>query len=103
MATGRLSPSQAILRGTFIVGTIDAIDALVFFGLRGSTPIRIFQSIASGALGRAAYRDGLPAAALGVLIHYFVAFGIVTMTIDQLYFNDPDGTRVQLSANGYQG
>ena len=22
---------------------------------------------------------------------------------DQLYFNDPDGTRVQLSANGYQG
>jgi len=78
MATGRLSPSQAILRGTLIVGTIDAIDAFVFFGLRGSTPIRIFQSIASGALGRAAYRDGLPAAALGVLIHHFVAFGIVT-------------------------
>jgi len=22
---------------------------------------------------------------------------------DQLYFTDPDGTRVQLSANGYQG
>jgi hypothetical protein len=22
---------------------------------------------------------------------------------DQLYFTDPDGTRMQLSANGYQG
>ena len=78
MFEARLSPARAILAGTLVVGTLDALDAVVFFGLRGATPIRIFQSIASGALGRAAYRGGLPAAALGVLIHYFVAFGIVT-------------------------
>ena len=69
---------RSILYGTLVVGTFDAIDALVFFGLRGSTPIRIFQSIASGWLGRASYRGGLWSAALGVATHYFVAFGIVS-------------------------
>jgi hypothetical protein len=77
MAKARLSPARAILLGTAVVGTIDALDAIVFFGLRGSTPSRIFQSIASGLLGRVSYQRGLPAVALGVLIHYFVAFGIV--------------------------
>ena len=47
---------RAILWGTLAVGTLDALDAIVFFGLRGVTPLRIFQSIASGLLGRAAYQ-----------------------------------------------
>ena len=68
-----------MLYGTLAVGTLDAIDAVVFFGLRaGSTPIRIGQNIASGWLGRtAASSGGLPAAALGAATHYFIAFGIV--------------------------
>jgi uncharacterized membrane protein YagU involved in acid resistance len=78
MFRARLSPARAILVGTLVVGTIDALDAVVFFGVRsGTPPARIFQSIASGLLGRAAYQRGLPAVALGVLIHYVVAFGIV--------------------------
>ena len=78
MLRAQLSPVRAILLGTLLVGTIDALDAMVFFGLRsGTTPARIFQSIASGLLGRASYQQGLRAIALGVLIHYFVAFGIV--------------------------
>jgi len=60
------------------VGTLDAIDALVFFGMRsGAAPIRIFQGIASGWLGRAAFTGGLRTAALGVATHYGVALGIV--------------------------
>ncbi len=75
---GRLSGPQAILYGTLVVGTLDALDAIVFFGLRsGAQPIRIFQGIASGLLGPAARQGGLPAAALGVALHYFIAFGIV--------------------------
>jgi uncharacterized membrane protein YagU involved in acid resistance len=71
--------SKAILVGTFIVGTLDAIDAFVFFGLRnGTTPVRIFQSIAAGLLGRASFSAGLHSAALGVVLHYLVAAGIVT-------------------------
>jgi hypothetical protein len=71
--------SRAILIGTLVVGTIDAIDAVVFFGIRGAGPMRIFQSIASGLLGRDAYRGGVAAALLGVACHYLVAFGIVVV------------------------
>ena len=51
----------------------------MFFGLRsGAQPIRIFQGIASGLIGPAARQGGLKTAALGVFLHYFIAFGIVT-------------------------
>jgi hypothetical protein len=71
------SPWRGVFYGTLAVGTLDALDAIIFFGFRGATPIRIFQSIAAGLLGRAAFGGGLPAAILGVALHYFIAFGIV--------------------------
>jgi len=75
----RLSTGQAIGWGTLVVGTIDALDAIIFFGLRsGATPTRIFQGIASGWLSRASASYGAYSVALGVATHYFVAFGIVT-------------------------
>src|SRR5262245_46168280 len=71
--------AKAILWGTLVVGVLDALDAIVVFGLRsGATPQRIFQSIAYGALGRASYDGGWASAALGVLLHFTVAAGIVT-------------------------
>jgi uncharacterized membrane protein YagU involved in acid resistance len=78
MRTASLTSAQAILYGTLVVGTLDILDAFVFFGLRsGTTPVRILQSIASGWLGRAAFTGGAGAAALGAITHYFIAFGIV--------------------------
>lgn len=75
----RLTAWQAVLYGALVVGTLDALDAIVFFGLRsGARPIRVFQGIASGLLGRASYQGGLKTAALGVGLHYFIAFGIVS-------------------------
>jgi hypothetical protein len=41
-----LSQTRAVLYGALVVGVLDITDALVFFGLRGAPPIRIFQSIA---------------------------------------------------------
>jgi uncharacterized membrane protein YagU involved in acid resistance len=74
--------SRAILLGTLIVGTLDAIDAFVFFGLRnGTTPTRIFQSIAAGLLGRASFSAGMHGASLGGILHYLVAAGIATTYI----------------------
>jgi len=74
-----MSTARAILYGTLTVGTLDGLDAIVFFGLRGASPVRIFQSIAGGLLGRAAsVSGGLPTAALGLVLHYFIAFVIVT-------------------------
>jgi hypothetical protein len=75
----RLSPLQAVLGGALVVGSLDALDAIVFFGLRsGARPVRIFQSIAGGLIGRpAAIQGGAATFALGVFLHYFIAFGIV--------------------------
>lgn len=70
-------PVRAMLAGGLVVGVLDITDALVFFGLRGAKPIRIFQSIASGLLGRASYTGGMATALLGGCLHFFIATGIV--------------------------
>lgn len=72
-----LSTGGALLIGTLIVGVLDILDAFIFFGLRGAGPIGILQSIASGVLGRAAYQGGMRTAALGLLLHFVIAFGVV--------------------------
>jgi len=70
-------PARAILFGALTVGVLDGLDAIIFFGLRGVAPGRIFQSIASGLLGRGSFQGGAAAVALGVLLHFTVALGIV--------------------------
>ena len=71
--------ARAVGYGTLAVGTLDILDAFLFFGLRsGVPPVRILQGIAGGVLGRAAAQQGgLAAAALGLFLHYVIAFGIV--------------------------
>jgi len=71
------SLGRALLLGTLVVGTLDIVFAILFYGSRGASPGRIFQSIASGLLGRAAYDGGMPAVALGALLQYVISFGIV--------------------------
>jgi uncharacterized membrane protein YagU involved in acid resistance len=73
-----MSFRRALAAGTLVVGTLDLLDAVVFFGLHsGVPPVRIFQSIAAGWLGRAASTGGAVSATLGVATHYFIAFAIV--------------------------
>jgi len=75
--TARLTPWQALLGGAVTVGVLDILDAFVFFGLRGASPVRILQSIAGGLLGRAAFQGGPATAALGLVLHFTIAFLIV--------------------------
>ena len=75
MSAGRTS--RAILVGGLVVGVLDALDALIFFGLRGAQPARIFQTIAGGLMGTAAYQGGAWTVLLGVLCHFTVATCIV--------------------------
>lgn len=77
-AVGRRA-GQAILIGTVAVGVLDILDAFVFFGLRGVAPIRILQSIASGLLGRGSFQGGMRTAALGLVLHFFIAFCIASV------------------------
>jgi hypothetical protein len=72
-----LTEAKALLYGTLAVGTLDILDAFVFFGMRGARPIRILQSIAAGLLGRDAFNGGWNTAVLGLALHFFIAFAIV--------------------------
>jgi hypothetical protein len=72
-----MSTGRALVVGTLAVGVLDLLDAFIFFGLRGAGPIGILQSIASGVLGRAAYQGGMRTAALGLVLHFVIAFGVV--------------------------
>ena len=74
---GMWTPARALLLGGLTVGVLDALDALVFLGLRGVPPARLFQGIASGLLGRSAFAGGTATALLGVLLHFFIAFAVV--------------------------
>ena len=72
-----MTRTRAVLSGGLVVGLLDGLDAVIFFGLRGVEPIRVFQAIASGLLGRSAFTGGLGAALLGVLLHFSIATIIV--------------------------
>ena len=74
------SVRRAILLGGLTVGTLDLLDAFIFFGIRsGAQPMGILHSIAAGFVGRDAARaGGIATAALGVVSHFLVASSIVT-------------------------
>ena len=75
--------TRAILYGGLVVGVLDLLDAFIFFGLRsGARPIGILHSIAAGAIGRDAARaGGMRTAALGVLLHFAIAFIITAIYV----------------------
>ncbi|MGA2194134.1 MAG: hypothetical protein ABSH40_02610 [Bryobacteraceae bacterium] len=69
----------AILWAGLIAGTLDISDALVFYGLRGVPPVRLLQNIASGLIGRGAFQGGAGTAALGLLLHFVIAYSAATV------------------------
>ena len=56
-----------------IAGTLDITYAIVVYGALGVPSARIFQSIASGLLGAAAYDGGIATALLGGVLHFSIA------------------------------
>ena len=71
---GGRSIAKAIGWGVAICGTLDILDALVFYWFRaGVTPGRLLRSIASVPLGATATHGGVGMAAVGLLIHYAIA------------------------------
>jgi uncharacterized membrane protein YagU involved in acid resistance len=71
------SATQAILWGGLIVGVLDLAYAIVVYSPR--KPILIPQTIASGLLGLQSYREGVPSAVLGVVLHFVIAFTAATV------------------------
>jgi hypothetical protein len=64
----------AVLFGGLIAGSCDLSYAVTYYAVRGVQAIRIPQSIASGVLGSDSFKGGWKTAAIGVLLHFFIAF-----------------------------
>lgn len=64
-------PLLAIGLGGLIVGVLDLTYAIIVYSVH--RPILIPQGIASGVLGAKAFQGGLGSAALGVVLHFFIA------------------------------
>jgi uncharacterized membrane protein YagU involved in acid resistance len=60
-----------------VVGMLDLAYAIVVYSPHH--PILVPQTIASGILGIKSYEGGAPTAALGVVLHFVIAFGAATV------------------------
>ena len=58
---------------------MDITAALIVYGHYGAKPIPLLQGIAAGILGPRASSGGLPTAALGLFLHFVIAFGAATV------------------------
>lgn len=76
-----MKATRAILTGGLIAGALDVTYAIVFSAIRGATPMRLLQSVATGLLGKDAYDGGAPTAALGFILHF-----IMMLLIAMLFF-----------------
>jgi len=67
-------PLRTIVIAGLVAGALDISYAFIIWGLRGVSPIRIGQSIASGLLGReAAVGGGTATGLFGLLLHFTMA------------------------------
>ena len=64
---------DTVVLGGLLAGLLDILDAFIVARLSGGSPTRVLQFIASGVLGNGAFQGGLPAAALGLALHFFIA------------------------------
>src|SRR5499426_2550295 len=65
----------AIFWGGLACGVFDITQACVAWGIQNHLPpMRIFQSVAGGVLGRSASQGGVKTAALGLALHFLIAF-----------------------------
>lgn len=71
----RKNSFKTILLTGLLAGTLDAIAAIIAYTINGGKlPSRIFQYIASGAVGQQAYTEGTGMIVLGIVFHYTIAF-----------------------------
>jgi hypothetical protein len=64
---------SAVLYAGLIAGTLDIAAAFILGATKGVKPERLLQGIASDLLGLKAFQGGIPIAALGLALHFFIA------------------------------
>lgn len=77
--------SSFIIKAGLIAGTMDILAAFIKYWIEGKKDVTvILKYIASGLLGRSAMEGGAGTAALGLLLHFIIAF-IFTVLLFWLY------------------
>lgn len=76
-APSRTSWWPNVLYGGLVIAIADAIFFSAYWGLRGVSPGRILQVIASGLLGEASFDGGIATMVLGAGLHLFIAIMFV--------------------------
>lgn len=71
--------APAILWTGLIAGAMDISGAFAWAGYRGVSPGRVLQFVASGLLGPSSFQGGEATMALGLAIHFFIAFSATTV------------------------
>jgi hypothetical protein len=67
--------------GGFISGSTDLFAASTFAAIRGITPKRVLQTIASAMIGPKAFGNGRSTVTLGLGLHFLIAFTVATTYI----------------------
>jgi len=70
---------RAILMAGLVVGVLDISSAFVIWWQRGVGARRGLQGISAGLLGASSFDGGLVTAGLGLALHFFVAFVVVSI------------------------
>jgi hypothetical protein len=70
----RRTPGRAILAGGLACGVLDIASAIVISIANGGSPVRMLQGIAGALLGPVTYEYGAATAAMGLAMHFGVAF-----------------------------
>jgi hypothetical protein len=65
-----MAGARAIVWGGLAAGVLDTLLAMGLYRISATV---VYQSVASGLLGRAAFQGGLRTAALGLVLHFFIA------------------------------
>src|SRR5271168_1568250 len=70
---------RVIALAGLVCGALDLLVTSTLFKLKGGAYEKLFQFIASGALGAAAFTGGKATAAAGVLFHFFIACSVAAV------------------------
>jgi uncharacterized membrane protein YagU involved in acid resistance len=64
----------AVICAGILCGILDGTAAIALWTLKGGKPGRLWQGVASAILGMGAFTRGSFSVAVGLLLHFFVAF-----------------------------
>jgi hypothetical protein len=70
---------KTIVAGGMTAGIMDCLAATINAGLKGVSFSRVWQYVASGALGKASYDYGGNSVILGLFFHFLIAFTATTV------------------------